>query len=151
MITRALLEGLLNVDEPDYAAIARLGPEALPVLRQIVAEADVGLSAKALHAASLNIDQGLGDIVDIAAGRQEAVIRVIAATAIARLSGRQGVDIAMKLLADRDVTVRERAADSVNREQYAEIAGRLRELKNRLSARSLADVESKLERRFPPR
>ena len=148
MVTRAQLERMLNVDEPDYQKIASLGEEALPYLRMIVAEADVGLSAKALHAASLIPSPSLGDIVDIAAGRREAIIRVIAASTVHRLSAERGADIALKLMADRDASVADRAVQSVNRAQNEQILRRLNDLSGQLSDKSLGDVRTRLEERF---
>lgn len=148
MVTRAQLERMLNVDEPDYDKIASLGEEAVPYLRMIVAEADVGLSAKALHAASLIPTSRLADIVDIAAGRKEPIIRVIAASTVHKLSPEQGADVALKLLADPDASVADRAVQSVNRAQNEQILRRLNDLRGKLSDTSLGDVRGRLEERF---
>ena len=52
-ITIKNLRAQLEREEPDYAAAARLGPAALPVLEQLIQGEDTLLAAKAAYLASL--------------------------------------------------------------------------------------------------
>ena len=69
----------MDPDEPDYAAAARLGEEAVPHLERLVRGDDAMLASKATYAASLI--EGGADTVETAADSEDPVVRVAAAAA----------------------------------------------------------------------
>jgi hypothetical protein len=95
----------LDREEPDYAQAARLGPEALPHLRQILRGDNLGLAAKAAClAGAVNADES-ADILETAARHYDPVVRV-AAAASARNLTRLPTSLAAILLDDPDPGVR---------------------------------------------
>ena len=95
----------IDRDEPDYAKAAKLGPEAVPHLRQI-AEADDPLRAsKAAYLASLIPGKESLDLLTAAAGRHEAEIRVAVAHALRNTKNAPHA-VLEQLLDDRDPGVR---------------------------------------------
>jgi len=95
----------LDRDEPDYAQAAALGPDALPHLRQLVQEDDLGLAAKAAYlAGAINGDES-PDIVALAARHPDPVVRVAAAASSKNLT-RVTTALATTLLDDPDPGVR---------------------------------------------
>lgn len=78
-VTMEQVRQVLEPEEPDYAAAARLGPGSLPHLRELAEGADPMLASKAVYAASLlDGDQG-GAVVAGAARSADPVLRVAAA------------------------------------------------------------------------
>jgi HEAT repeat protein len=72
----------IDKDEPNYARAAKLGPDAVPHLRQI-AEADDPLRAsKAAYLASLIPGQGSVDLLTAAAAHHAPEVRVAVAHAL---------------------------------------------------------------------
>ena len=81
----------LDREEPDYeAAASALGPEALPELSRLVAEADVLTASKATHLASLIESPAANGVVEAAAGHPDPVVRVAAAAAVRNLTRQAG-------------------------------------------------------------
>lgn len=109
MTTTDEVRAALAPDEPNYAAAARLGPAALPVLRDLVRGDDAMLAAKATYLASLIPDEARSDVLADAAGSAEPTVRVAAAAALTNLAAEQAVPLADTLLADSDVGIRKHA------------------------------------------
>jgi HEAT repeat protein len=117
-VTREQVLAQLYPDEPDYEGAARLGPEALPHLMQLIEEGDPDLASKAASLAGVIDAAGSADVVDTAARSPEAVIRVAAAAALGNLSEMPG-PLAQGMLNDEDVGVRKLALRSLERQQPA--------------------------------
>ena len=76
---------VLDAEEPNYDAAAKLGPDALPHLQALVAGPDPMLASKAAYAASL-LEGALGEsVVHAAAQSHNPVVRVAAAAAARNL------------------------------------------------------------------
>ena len=101
---------VLDPDEPDYAAAARLGEEALPHLERLVREDDRMLASKATYAASLI--EGGSDVVAAAARSEDTVVRVAAAAAVRNLPNGEARRMLQQLADDDDPGIRKVARAS---------------------------------------
>ena len=106
LITFDQVRALLNVDEPDYAQLQTLGPEIMPYLLQLAADADALLASKATYLASLIDSDQAAAVVAEAARSPHATVRVAAAAAAANLSVEAASDVLAELLNDADSGVR---------------------------------------------
>lgn len=105
----------LDVDEPNYAVLAALGPDALPHLAVLVAGDDPAVASKAAYLASLiQSDDAITVLASAAASPNESV-RVAAATGLRNVPTSQALPWADRLLDDADVGVRRQALRSVAR------------------------------------
>lgn len=112
-VSMADVRKVLDPDEPDYAAAAELGEEAVPHLEQLVRSDDVMLASKATYAASLI--QGGAEAVDTAAGSEDPVVRVAAAAAARNLPPERAQQVLRRLSDDEDAGIRKVARASANR------------------------------------
>lgn len=104
----------LEADEPDYRrAASALGPDAIPPLERLAREAEPLLASKATHLASLIPSPRSRRVVEAAAARDEAEVRVAAAAALRNLPAQPAGALAdrhdgvlERLLHDRDPGVR---------------------------------------------
>jgi HEAT repeat protein len=104
----------LNVEEPDYRALARsLGIEAAPHLRALVAGGNQFVAAKAAYLASLL--PGQAETVTLAARSAHPVVRLAAADAAANLTEQERVEPLQNLLDDADAGVRKTAVLTASR------------------------------------
>ena len=111
-VTMQQVRAQLDRDEPDYPAAARLGPEALPHLRQLAQGADPMLASKAVYLASLiGTDQSV-TIVNEAAAKPDPIVRAAAAGAVRNLD-RAPNQLLNSLLNDQDAGVRKVALRSI--------------------------------------
>jgi hypothetical protein len=95
----------LDREEPDYVQAAALGPEALPHLRQLIQEDDLGLASKAAYlAGAINGDES-PDVLALAARHTDPVVRVAAAASSRNLT-RVTTSLATTFLDDPDPGVR---------------------------------------------
>jgi HEAT repeats len=105
----------LDVDEPDYALLAReFGPEAAEHLRTLAAGDDEFLAAKAVYLAGL-LPAGSGGILTEAAASPSPVVRVAAAAALANAAEADSDPALERLLGDDDPGVRKSAVRSAGR------------------------------------
>ncbi len=107
------VRGHLELDEPDYAAAAEIGVDALPHLQTLVNGNDVILASKATYLASLIKDRGAADVLRQAATHTDPVVRVAAAAAVKNLAVEEVDTVIVPLLADGDVGVRKVAIKSI--------------------------------------
>jgi len=103
----------LDTDEPDYPALASLGPEVIHHLAALVQGVDTGLAAKAAYLASLIESDQSSEVLSSAAGSPHEVVRVAAAAGLRNLSVAQATPTADRLLDDSDVGVRKQALQAV--------------------------------------
>ena len=101
---------VLDPEEPDYSAAARLGEDALPHLEVLVRGDDAMLASKAAYAASLI--EGGSDVVEVAAGSDDPVVRVAAAAAVRNLPGDRARPMLRQLSEDDDPGIRKVARAS---------------------------------------
>jgi HEAT repeat protein len=122
----------LAPDELDYAAAARrLGPAALPHLREIARESDPMLASKAVHLAALVGGAESVEVVRDAGESTDPVLRVAAAGAARELGGQGRNEVLRRLLDDRDEGVRKVAVRSVGARPSAELRRKLQEIQER--------------------
>lgn len=102
----------LSGEETDFADAAKLGVEALPHLRKLVASDDTMLASKAAYLSGLINAEGSGDILAQAAQSDQVVVRVAAANSLAHVSDAEAT-VFERLLADADVGVRKATVRSI--------------------------------------
>jgi len=147
-VTMEQVRRVLDPDEPLYELAAeQLGPDALPHLETIVRQSDEGLAAKAVYLASLIQSDRSSQVVEAAAGRQEAVVRVAAAAGAKNVAQSQRTPLVLRLLDDDDVGVRKLALRAVPRQPEAALAAKvaaLAQTEQEPALRSLAqEVQSR--------
>ena len=105
-ITLAELKALLDIDEPDYAALAVMAAGAMTHLRKLAASSDVSLASKAVSLAGMIGGTSGVNIVTAAAGSEEVLVRLAAAHAVGFLPDHAKVsEVIQGLLADDDLGV----------------------------------------------
>jgi HEAT repeat protein len=108
----------LNPDEPNYTIAAKLGPDALPHLENLVKTGEPMLASKAAYLASLIQGKRAVGVLKAAAQHTDPVVRVAAAAGVHNLV-RTGVDptaaeeILTSLKNDQDIGVRKHAMKSI--------------------------------------
>ena len=105
----------LDIDEPNYAALAALGPDALPHLAILVRGEDPGVASKAAYLASLIQSDDSIEVIASAAASPNDAVRVAAATGLRNVPTSQALPWADRLLDDADAGVRQQALRSVAR------------------------------------
>jgi HEAT repeat protein len=93
---------VLDPEEPNYEAAAKLGTEALPHLQALVAGKDSMLASKAAYAASMLQGAAGEDVVRTAARSHDLVVRVAAAAAARNLPPEAASDVLAELVDDED-------------------------------------------------
>jgi HEAT repeat protein len=112
-ITMQQVLARLDTDEPDYAALATLGPEAVPHLKVLVRSDDPGIASKATYLASLiESDESL-EVVEAATASPHETVRIAAASGLRNLAPAQAGPTIERLLDDKDVGVRKLALRAV--------------------------------------
>lgn len=105
----------IDLDEIDYRALKnRLGPDAAPLLRQLVAEDEPRIASKAAYLAAMYQEEGVA-AVELAAISRHEIVRSAAAAALPLLPIDSAEPLAETLLTDPDATVRARAIKSTTR------------------------------------
>jgi HEAT repeat protein len=125
------LQGLLNVDEPDYNSLARLGPSVLPHLEQLVASRDEYIAANATSLAGMIGGVRAIAVLERAARSPSPLVRVAAAAAVGRVESPRASALLATLLSDRDKGVRKFAIKASARKKSAALAARIADLSRR--------------------
>lgn len=115
----------INRDEPDYPAIARLGPEALPQLQMITEATDPLQAAKAAYAASLIGGPASIDVLRKAADNHDPQVRIAVANGLRNLAAAAPSDLVLKSLNDSDAGVRKFALGTAGLLKRAEFSPRV--------------------------
>jgi HEAT repeat protein len=130
----------LDADEPNYTALAALGPEAAPHLASLVAGEDPGLASKAAYLASLiHTDESLEVLTSAASSGHEAV-RVAAAAGLRNLAPSQATPLADRLLNDADPGVRKLALRACGRLGIESLGTKVKSLASGDSAKEIREV-----------
>ena len=103
----------LEPDEPNYAQAAKLGPDALPYLKEIIDKPDVMLASKAAYLVSLIKSDKSISILEHAARNKEPIVRIAVASGIRNISERDANIFLDKFIEDKDVGVRKVTLKSV--------------------------------------
>jgi HEAT repeat protein len=93
---------VLDPEEPNYDAAAKLGPDALPHLQALVTGPDSMLASKAAYAASLLEGASGESVVRAAAQSRDPVVRVAAAAAARNLPPESARAVLVSLATDDD-------------------------------------------------
>ena len=145
-ISYAELKAKLDVDEPDYPALAEMAADAMQHLRKLAASPDVSLASKAVSLAGI-----IGDaesIVSSAAKSRHVLVRVAAAHATTLMpDSPQAARVVSRLLDDKDVGVVKLAARAATRLSDPAVAVKARRATVRLVKAVRASAQaSKRER-----
>ena len=103
---------VLDPEEPNYEAAAKLGTEALPHLQALVTGEDSMLASKAAYAASMLQGAAGEGVVRAAATSDNPVIRVAAAAAARNLPPESASEVLVELEDDQDPGIRKVARAS---------------------------------------
>ena len=103
----------IDKDEPNYPALAKLGPEALPHLQLIVDADDPLRASKAAYAASLIGGPAAVDLLRKAADHHDPQVRIAAAHGLRNSAEGAPTDLLARLLDDHDAGVRKIALATV--------------------------------------
>jgi HEAT repeat protein len=126
MTTMQDVRAELDRDEPDYPAAAlALGKAALPHLKKLVEHRDPMLASKAAYLAGLLGGPDALAIVETAANRPLAEVRVAAAAALRGLDAAQTETLVERLLVDMDSGVRKAALHAVGKVKAPRLRRRL--------------------------
>lgn len=104
----------IDKDEPDYAAAAKLGPEALPHLEMIVEANDPLRASKAAYLASLIGGAGAIDLLRKASEHHDPQVRIAVANGLKNLAAAAPTDLVLKSLNDTDAGVRKLAMSTAS-------------------------------------
>ncbi len=111
-VTNEQVRAFLDRDEPDYAAGATMGPEALPILRRFVEGDDPNRAAKAASLAGRIAHPDAAPILGLAARSTHAGVRAAAAHAV-RYVGEAAEPVLVQLVDDDNPAVRKTALKSI--------------------------------------
>lgn len=102
----------LNPDEPNYSEAAKLGPDALPYIEQIIKTADPMLASKAAYLASLVQDKERSEcVLEAAAKSPYVIVRLAVVNGVENLSPDMANKLLNMLISDPDNTVRNTALE----------------------------------------
>ena len=136
----------IDREEPNYPAIAKLGPEALPHLRMIIAADDPLKAAKAAYAASLIGGADAIELLRVAAEHHDPQVRIAVAHGLQNLLEAAPSELVLKSLNDPDAGVRKLALKTTAMLKRGEFSRRVAEIEKSDPAehlRSAATVTAK--------
>lgn len=134
-VSYAELKAKLDVDEPDYAALAVLAAGAMQHLRKLAASDDLAVASKAVSLAGIIGDTSSLGVIGDAAGSRHALVRVAAAHAASLLpDSPQAARIVTRLLDDKDVGIVKMAARAAVRQSAPGIAAKAQRARTRMTA-----------------
>jgi HEAT repeat protein len=108
------VRAVLTPDEVNYSEAQKLGPEAIPFLKELVGGGDLNLASKAAYLASLIASDQAVEVLEAAATSQEPVVRVAAASGIRNLPEVHAERVMERLQDDPDAGVRKVTLKSVS-------------------------------------
>jgi hypothetical protein len=145
-ITLAKLKALLDVDEPDYPALAEMAAGAMQHVRKLAASPDESLASKAVSLAGVMGDADSVAIVASASKSRHAVVRVAAAHAASLLpDSPQAARVVSKLLDDKDIGVVKFATRAASRQSDPAVSKKATRAVGRM-ATVVAKAEQKSQR-----
>jgi len=144
-VTMEDVRAVLDPEEPDYAEAQKLGPEAVPHLKELVQGPDLGLASKAAYLASLIESEGSLEVLTIAATSAEPVLRVAAASAIRNLPERDAERVMDLVLEDKDAGVRKVTLRSAAQLRSPRLAAKIRKLAEHDPESSIRALATEIE------
>ena len=127
-ITMKDVRAWLDPDEPNYAGAKSLGPAALPFLLELVRGGDLGLGSKATYLASLIASDKSVEVIEAAAGTNEPILRVAAASGLQNLQPAHAERVLNTLKKDPDPGVRKVMVKSASRVSSPGVAAVLKQI-----------------------
>ena len=132
----------LEPDEPNYAQAAKLGPDALPYLKEIIDKPDVMLASKAAYLVSLIKSDKSISILEHAARNKEPIVRIAVASGIRNISERDANILLDEFIEDKDVGVRKVTLKSVAKFKSDLIASKVQKLQESDPESSIRELAS---------
>jgi HEAT repeat protein len=132
----------LDPDEPDYSKAAKLGPDAIPYLQEILEGSDAMLASKATYLASLIRGEESIALLEAAAKNREPIIRIAAASGLRNLSEQDVTRVSDLLIEDKDVGVRKVTLKSISKFRSSTLIERVQNLAERDPEPFLRDLAS---------
>jgi hypothetical protein len=129
-VTEQQVRAYLEPEEPNYSAAAQLGPDALPVLEQLVRGPDPLLASKAAYLAALIPHENAARVLEAAAKSGDVTVRVAAAAGLRRMP-QVSENIMMDLVDDLDEGVRKVALKSIKGKMTPKVRGKVQERASR--------------------
>jgi|GraSoiStandDraft_27_1057306.scaffolds.fasta_scaffold168676_2 S-adenosylmethionine:diacylglycerol 3-amino-3-carboxypropyl transferase len=111
-VTAEQVRAVLAPEEPDYAAAAALGADALPHLSQLITGDNLEFAVKAASLASQIPDDRSVDVALMAAQSPHVLVRVAVAAGLPSLTGHPIQPVVATLLNDADRGVRRLALEA---------------------------------------
>lgn len=127
-VTMQDVRAWLDAEEVDYVGASQLGPDAIPLLKELIQGADLALASKATYLVSLIRSEASAEALETAAASQESVVRVAAAAALRNLPEVQAERVLDRLIDDSDLGVRKVLLKSADRFKSPEIEERLQQV-----------------------
>ena len=144
-VTMEDVRAALDPEEPDYAEAQKLGPEAVPHLKELVQGPDLGLASKAAYLASLIESEGSLEVLTIAATSAEPVLRAAAASAIRNLPERDAERVMDLVMEDKDAGVRKVTLRSAAQLRSPRLAAKIRKLAEHDPESSIRALATEIE------
>lgn len=112
-LTFEQVRATLEPEEPDYRKAAKLGPEALPHLEQLIVGEHPLLASKAAYLAGMIGTDKAASALNRAVSSSDVRVRIAAAAAAQHLPTETASDLLLSLVNDADVGVQKVALRSV--------------------------------------
>jgi len=138
----------LTQDEVNYPEAARLGPEALPLLLDLVRAGNPPLATKAAYLASLIRSDGATEVVKAAAASHEPTIRVAAASGLSNLAEAAAGEVFDTLKSDSDVGVRKVSVKSLGKFRSPAMAAKIEQFALHEREATLRDLATTVARQM---
>ena len=146
-ITYAKLKAMLDVDEPDYLALAAKVVGAMHHLRKLAASDDVSLASKAVSLAGMIGDDRSVALVSDAARSRHTLVRIAAAHAAGLLpAGTHAARVVSRLLDDRDVGVAKLATRAASRQSDPTVVAKAKRTSTRVASAVRAIIKKNMIR-----
>ncbi len=132
-VSFAQLKAMLDVDEPDYPALAAIAAGAMNHLRKLAASSDVAVASKAVSLAGFIGDERSVAVIADASKSRAPLVRVAAAHAASLLPATpQAARVVSKLLDDGDIGVVKFASRAASRQTDPAVAEKALRAKSRM-------------------
>ncbi len=146
-VSYAELKAMLDVDEPDYPALAAKAAGAMQHLRKLAASDDESLASKAVSLAGIIGDASSLGVVGDAARSRHALVRVAAAHAASLMpDSPQVARIVTRLLDDKDIGIKKIATRAAARQSAPGIAAKAKRASAQLATAVRAAVKDHTQR-----
>jgi len=143
-ITLEQVRALLAADEPNYLALARLGPQLLPHLRSLIASRDEHYASKAAALASRIDDERAVQVLRDAAKSPSPLVRLAVAGGIRKSRRPSAAGVLMALLNDSDAGVRRLAMKASAMRPNSALLAKIGDLKARDPAPNVRSLATRI-------